>query len=57
MARPALPPQDNRVVTMQVWLTAAIITGDGPTSTADIQTAIRRPPTSFHMFAERHATA
>jgi hypothetical protein len=42
---------------MQVRLTGAIITGDGSTPTADIQTVIGRPPTGFHTFAERHATA
>jgi hypothetical protein len=50
-------PQDTRAATMQAWLTGAIITGDGSTPTADIQTVIGRPPTSFHTFAERHATA
>jgi uncharacterized protein YbjT (DUF2867 family) len=39
------------------WLTGAIIAGDGSTPTADIETVIGRPPTSFHAFAERHATA
>jgi hypothetical protein len=42
---------------MLAWLTGAIITGDGSTPTADIQTANGRPPTSFQTFAERHATA
>jgi uncharacterized protein YbjT (DUF2867 family) len=39
------------------WLTGAIIAGDGSTPTADIETVIDRPPTSFHAFAQRHATA
>lgn len=39
------------------WLTGAIIAGDGATPTADVETVLRRPPTSFHAFAERHAGA
>lgn len=39
------------------WLTGAIIAGAGSTPTADIETVIDRPPTSFHAFAQRHATA
>jgi uncharacterized protein YbjT (DUF2867 family) len=39
------------------WLTGAIIAGEGSTPTADIETVIGRPATSFHAFAERHATA
>jgi uncharacterized protein YbjT (DUF2867 family) len=39
------------------WLTGAIIAGEGSTPTADVETVVRRPPTSFHIFAERHATA
>jgi uncharacterized protein YbjT (DUF2867 family) len=39
------------------WLTGAIIAGEGSTPTADIETVIGRPATSFHTFAERHATA
>jgi uncharacterized protein YbjT (DUF2867 family) len=39
------------------WLTGAIIAGDGSTPAADIENVIGRPPTSFHAFAERHATA
>jgi uncharacterized protein YbjT (DUF2867 family) len=42
---------------MLEWLTGAIIAGDGSTPTADIETVIDRPPTSFHAFAQRHATA
>jgi uncharacterized protein YbjT (DUF2867 family) len=38
------------------WLTGAIIAGDGSTPNADIETVIGRSPTSFHAFAERHAT-
>jgi uncharacterized protein YbjT (DUF2867 family) len=39
------------------WLTGAIIAGEGSTPTTDIETVIGRPPTSFHAFAEGHATA
>jgi uncharacterized protein YbjT (DUF2867 family) len=39
------------------WLTGAIIAGEGSTPTADVETVVRRPPTSFNAFAERHATA
>jgi uncharacterized protein YbjT (DUF2867 family) len=39
------------------WLTGAIIAGRGSTPTADIETVINRPPTSFQAFAQRHATA
>jgi hypothetical protein len=39
------------------WLTGAIIAGSGSTPTADIETVIGRPPTSFQTFAGRHATA
>ncbi len=39
------------------WLTGAIIAGEGSMPTADIETVTGRPPTSFHAFAERHATA
>ena len=39
------------------WLTGAIIAGDGSTPTADIETVIDRPATSFHAFAQRHATS
>jgi hypothetical protein len=38
-------------------VTGAIITGDGSTPSADIETVIGRPPTTFHTCAERHATA
>jgi uncharacterized protein YbjT (DUF2867 family) len=38
------------------WLTGAIIAGDGSRPNADIETVMGRPPTSFHAFAERHAT-
>jgi uncharacterized protein YbjT (DUF2867 family) len=37
------------------WLTGAIITGEGSTPTADVETVIGRSPTSFRAFAERHA--
>ena len=50
-------PQDTRAATMQVWLTGAVIIGDGSKPTADIQTVIGRPPTSFHTFAECRAAA
>jgi uncharacterized protein YbjT (DUF2867 family) len=39
------------------WLTGAIIAGEGSTPTADVETVVGRPPTSFSAFAERHATA
>jgi uncharacterized protein YbjT (DUF2867 family) len=39
------------------WLTGSIIAGEGSTPTADIETVIGRPATTFHAFAERHATA
>lgn len=39
------------------WLSGAIINGDGSTPSSDIEAVIGRPPTSFHAFAERHATA
>jgi uncharacterized protein YbjT (DUF2867 family) len=38
------------------WLTGSIIAGHGSKPTTDIEAVIDRPPTSFHAFAERHAT-
>ncbi|HEX3792925.1 MAG TPA: hypothetical protein VHV57_00350 [Acidimicrobiales bacterium] len=40
---------------MLKWLSGAIISGQGSTPTADIETVLGRPPTSFQTFAEQNA--